>query len=52
MMGHLPDNGHFTEILVKGHQNPTLLVGASENFIISRILGPISGPNDIMTIGA
>jgi hypothetical protein len=43
--------GEFAKVLVQRYENPILLMGMIENFIVSRILRPITGPNRIVTRG-
>ena len=42
------DDGQLTKILIERHQHPAVLKGAKEYLLITRILGPIPGVNDIV----
>ena len=42
------NNGQFAEVFVKSDQDTALLVSASEDFVISRIVRPVPGPYHVM----
>ena len=42
MVGLAMRNGEFPEVLVKSYKNSLFLVGPSQQFIITRVLGPIA----------
>ena len=44
-------DGQLAEILVQSHQYAPLGMGPGQDFIITRILGPVTGPNDIVGRG-
>lgn len=41
-------NGEGAEVLVKSDEQPRLPVGTIENLGVTRILGPVTGPDDIV----
>ena len=45
------NNGEFAKVLVQSYENSILLVGMIENFVIPRILRPITSPNRVVSSG-
>lgn len=45
----LVKNGQFAEVLVQGHQDPGLRMGELQNFGVSGVFSPPSGPHHVVT---
>ena len=45
------NNCEFAKVFVQSYENPILLMGMIENFVISRVLRPITSPNCIVASG-
>jgi len=43
------NNCEFAKVLVQSNENPILLMGIIENFVVSRILRPFTGPNRVVS---
>jgi hypothetical protein len=50
-MGPSVNNRKFAKVLVQSYENTILLMGKIQNFVISRILRPISSPNRVVPSG-
>jgi len=45
------NNCEFAKVLVQSYEDSILLMGLIENFVISRILRPITSPNRVVSSG-
>jgi len=45
------NNCEFAKVLVQSYENPILLMGMIEDFVISRILRPIASPKCVVSSG-
>ena len=43
------NHSEFTKVLVQSYENAILLMGMIENFVVTRILRPITGPNRVVS---
>jgi hypothetical protein len=45
------NNCELAKVFIQSYENPILLMGMNENFVISRILWPITGPDRVVPSG-
>jgi hypothetical protein len=48
-VGDLPDDGHFSEVLVEGDEDSGLGQSASEDLLVARVGGPIARPDHVVS---